>query len=120
MQDAHAAQSNQNGVVNEVHHGVNGLVATHAPDVQILMKVLTTVFHRSSRHMRRLNSQMGVLISGGSKFFTIHFYFFTSFQLLQLDLASQSSEDDRHLLALNGFYLADAVRAFDANGVALR
>ena len=82
------------------------------------MEVLTTVFHRGPRHVTSLNGQMSVLIYSGSKFFTIHFYFFTSFQLFQLDFRAQSTENDGSLLALCALYLADAVGALDANAIA--
>ena len=68
VQDAHATQSNEDGIVDKMHHSIDGIVATHAADVQILMEILTAVFHRGTRHVRRLNGQMGVFVCGTSGF----------------------------------------------------
>ena len=68
MKDAHAAHAYQDGIVDEMHHSVNSLVASHATHVQVLMEVLLSVFHRRACYLRSLNGQMGVLVSGISRF----------------------------------------------------
>ena len=76
------------------------------------MEVLTAVFHRGPRHVTGLNSQVGMLVSGILRCF---FPLVCPLHLFQLDLAAQTAKDDGSLLALDGFYLANAIGAFDAD-----
>ena len=116
MQDAYTTESYQDGIVNEVHHGVDSLVTTHTSYVDVLVEVLLAVFHRGTCHMTGLNGQMGVLVAAG--FPSLGGLRGGSFQLFQFHLRAQSAKDDGSLLALYALYLADAVGTFDAHTVA--
>ena len=55
VKDANPRHAHQNGVVDEVHHSVHCLVASHAAYVDVLVEVLLAVFHRGTCHLRGLD-----------------------------------------------------------------
>ena len=62
MKNANTRHTYQYGIVEEMHHGVQSLVTTHASDIYVLMEILLPVFYRRACHLRGLNSQVGMLI----------------------------------------------------------
>ena len=49
MEDAHTAHTHQNGIVDEIGHGVEGFVAAHAAHINVLVELLPSVVYRLAR-----------------------------------------------------------------------
>lgn len=46
MQNAHTTHANQNGIINEILHCIQGFIASHATNIKILMEILLMVINR--------------------------------------------------------------------------
>ena len=118
VEDAHPRHAHQDGVVDEVHHGIYGLVAAHASHVDVLVEVLFAVFHRGACHLRCLHGQVGILRCQVG-FFLLRLACIGTLQLFQFHLRAHIAKDNGDLLALYALDGAHGVEALDAHGIAL-
>ena len=66
VKDAHTAHAHKDGVVDEIHHGIDGLVATHAAHVKVLAKTVLAFVNGLTGATRELMSvQAGVVVGDG-------------------------------------------------------
>ena len=101
-----------------MHHGIYGLVATHAAHVDILMEILLAVFHGGTRHLRGQDSQTGMFVGCGGVL-ALHLTLVASLQLFGLHLRAHIAKDNGDLLALDVFHCTNGVETFDTHGVTL-
>ena len=112
MQNAHATHAYEDRIIEEMHHGVEGLVASHTSYVEVLMEVLAMVLHRGACNLGGLHSQVCVLHRCGLGCLR----WVGIFQLLKLHLGLYVAKDDGGLLAIDALNLADSVETLDADG----
>ena len=118
MQYSHAWHAYEDGIVDEISDSVDGLVASHAPHVEVLSEVQFAVVYHVARILRhhavRARDIVVALLSlregsGG---------LLGAFQTVGTHLRTHAAEDDHSLTAIDAFNLADGGEAFDTDGIA--
>jgi len=65
VKDTHAAHTHEDGIVDEVHHGIDGFIASHAAHVKVLAEaVLALVDGFTSATGELMGVQVGVVVGG--------------------------------------------------------
>ena len=116
MKDANPWHTHQDGIVDEVLHGIESLVATHTSDVEILMEVCLV----------GINGLAGLLADAvGSQVLLTLLGLVQSLgrwggvlQSVETHLGSHASEYGGSCIATDAFHLAHGSQALDANGIA--
>ena len=118
VQNAYARHANEDGIVDEVGDGIDGLVATYATDIKVLAEVLFTVVDDVARVVRDAAvgaHDVGVACLG---LCLLGFRRFGVFQTLGAHLGLHAAEDDCSHLAVDALNGAYALQPLDAHGVA--
>ena len=108
MEDAYSRHADEGGIVDEIHHGIEGFVASHAAHVEVLLEV----------ELLLVDSLAGLSAYGHER---ARFFALGSrgvFQLLQRGGGSQVAEYHGGVLALYALYLAHGCGALYPHRVA--
>ena len=115
MQNAYTTHAYEDAVIEEMHDGVKGFVASHTPHVEVLMVVLTMVLHRGTSDLGGLHCEVSVFRGYG--LFCLRLV--GILQLLEFHLGLHVAEDNGALLARDTLDLTNRVETLDADGIAL-
>ena len=97
VQDTHAAHSDERGIINKVHDGLDSLITTHAADIDIGLECKLAV----------VDIVMSLLadICGGT--YILNLDRLSSLQTVSLDYGGNLSESDRHIILVYGNHLTN-------------
>lgn len=116
MQNSYSWHTHQDGIINEILHGIQSLITTHASHVQILMEVgLVGIDGLSCFLADAVRSQVLLALLG-----LIHILHGGSsvLQSVESHLGSHASENGSGCIATDALHLSDGSQALDAHGIA--
>ena len=119
VQNAYSRHSHKDGIVDEIGDGIDGFVASHAADVDVLLEVQFAVIDDVAGIVR--NVGIGACDGGVTLFglaFLLRFGGFGMLQPLSPHLGLHIAKDDGGHLAVYAFNGSDAGESLDAHGVA--
>ena len=118
VQDSHARHAYEDGIVDEIGDGVDGLVASHTAHVEVLSEVQFAVVYHLAGVLRYHPVRACDIVVALLGLRELRGGFLGAFQTVGTHLRTHAAEDDHRLTAVDAFNLADGREAFDAHGVA--
>lgn len=112
VEDADLGHGEEDGIVEEVHHGLEGFVGTHASDVDLLLELLAALTHHIDGSLADGVGQMGIGRTGG---FALDLVLGDGFEAADIDVALDETEGYLTLTATDGEDFACGLLAFEAD-----
>ena len=119
MQDTYSWHTYEDGIVDEIGNGIDGLIASHPSYVDVLLEIKLTVINHISRIVGYV--AVGTCYRGITFFclgLVLGFGGIGMFQTFGSHLGLHISEDDGGHLAVNVFNCPHTGQSLDAHGVA--